>query len=75
MVSDILLSSAGVKSNRAEDKIWTDGAKNFISILIKVLKATGNKKYINLANVRYLLNNFGKCRRITWWICKKICRW
>lgn len=59
MVSDILLSSAGVKSNRAEDKIWTDGAKNFISILIKVLKATGNKKYINLANVRYLLNNFG----------------
>ena len=59
MVSDILISSSGLKGNRADDKIWSDGAKNFISILIKVLKSTEDKKYINLANVRYMLNNFG----------------
>lgn len=59
MVSDILISSSGLKGNRADDKIWSDGAKNFISILIKLLKSTEDKKYINLANVRYMLNNFG----------------
>lgn len=59
MVSDILISSAGLKSNRPEDKIWTDGAKNFISILIKVLKDTKDERYMNLANIRYMLNNFG----------------
>lgn len=60
MVSEILLSSSGLKGTKAEDKIWSDGAKNFISILIKVLNATGDKRYINLANVRYMLNHFGK---------------
>lgn len=60
MVSEILLSSSGLKGTRAEDKIWSDGAKNFISILIKVLNSTNDKRYINLANVRYTLNNFGK---------------
>ncbi|APW66323.1 hypothetical protein LPB137_10925 [Poseidonibacter parvus] len=59
MVSEILISSSGLKGSNADDKIWSDGAKNFISILIKVLKGTGDKKYINLANVRYMLNNFG----------------
>jgi type IV secretion system protein VirD4 len=59
MVSDILISSAGIKGTRAEDKIWSDGAKNFISILIKVLNDTNDKRYINLANIRYMLNNFG----------------
>lgn len=59
LISDILISSAGLKGTKAEDKIWSDGAKNFISILIKVLNATNNKRYINLANVRYMLNNFG----------------
>ena len=60
MVSEILLSSSGLKGQKAEDKIWSDGAKNFISILIKVLNATDDKRYMNLANVRYMLNNFGK---------------
>lgn len=58
MVSDILINSSGL-SVKAEDKMWNDGAKNFISILIKVLKETGDEKFINLANVRYLLNKFG----------------
>lgn len=34
-------------------------AKNFISILIKVLKDTKDERYMNLANIRYMLNNFG----------------
>lgn len=59
MVSEILISSSGLKGKSADDKIWSDGAKNFISILIKVLKATKQSQYINLANVRHLLNNFG----------------
>ena len=59
MVSEILISSSGLKGTKAEDKIWSDGAKNFISIVIKVLKETNDKKYINLANVRYMLNHFG----------------
>lgn len=60
MVSEILISSSGLKGTKAEDKIWSDGAKNFISILIKVLNETHDKRYMNLANVRYMLNNFGK---------------
>jgi len=59
MISDILISSAGIKGTKAEDKMWSDGAKNFLSILIKVLNETNDKKYMNLANLRYMLNNFG----------------
>lgn len=60
MVSEILISSSGLKGTKAEDKTWSDGAKNFISILIKVLNSMNDKRYMNLANVRYMLNNFGK---------------
>ncbi|MCX6077230.1 MAG: type IV secretory system conjugative DNA transfer family protein [Campylobacterales bacterium] len=60
MLSEILIASSGLKGTKAEDKIWSDGAKNFISILIKVLNETHDKRYMNLANVRYMLNNFGK---------------
>ena len=60
MVSEILISSSGLKGTKAEDKIWSDGAKNFISILIKVLNQTKDARYMNLANVKYMLNNFGK---------------
>ena len=58
-VSEILIESSGLKSNRAEDKIWSDGAKNFLSLFIKTLKRTNDKRYINLANLRHLINNFG----------------
>ena len=60
MLSEILIASSGLKGTKEEDKIWSDGAKNFISILIKVLNETNDKRYMNLANVRYMLNNFGK---------------
>jgi len=60
MVSEILISSSGLKGTKAEDKLWSDGAKNIISILINVLNETHDKRYMNLANVRYLLNNIGK---------------
>jgi len=39
-------------------EFWDNGAKSLISILIKVLMATGSHKHINLANVRYLINNY-----------------
>lgn len=58
LLSDILISSSGLKGEKAEDRIWSDGAKNIISILIRVLKGTNDLRYMNLANVRYLLNNF-----------------
>lgn len=59
MVSDILIASSGLKGQKADDRLWSDGAKSIISILVKTLKATDDKQFINLANVRYLLNNFG----------------
>lgn len=59
MLSEILIASSGLKGDRAEDRIWSDGAKSIISILIRVLKSTNDKRFINLANVRYMLNNFG----------------
>ncbi|XPV67789.1 MAG: type IV secretory system conjugative DNA transfer family protein [Halarcobacter sp.] len=58
-LSEILLASAGLRVTSSEDRIWSDGAKSLISILIKVLKGTEDKKFINLANVRYMINQFG----------------
>lgn len=60
LISNILISSAGLKGDKADDRMWSDGAKNFISILIKVLKATNDSRYINLANVKHMINNFGQ---------------
>ena len=59
-ISEILIESSGLKSNRAEDKIWSDGAKNFLALFIKALNGTNDKRYINLANLRHLVNNFGE---------------
>lgn len=56
LVSLLIASSKDSKTN---DSFWKDGAKSFISILIKVLMSTGDHRYINLANVRYLINNYG----------------
>lgn len=55
-VSEILIASSGVESN---EKIWSDGAKTIISVLIKVLNDTGDVRYMNLANVKYMINHFG----------------
>lgn len=40
-------------------EFWEAGAKSLISILIKLLISVGDYKYINLANLRYLINNYG----------------
>jgi type IV secretory pathway TraG/TraD family ATPase VirD4 len=57
-VVEILISSSGMQSQNGNDRMWTSGAKTIISIFIKVLLETEDKRYINLANVRFLLNNF-----------------
>lgn len=57
-VAEILIRSANPGQIKPEDKIWIDGAKNFLAILIKVLVGTKDYRYINLANLKYLLNNY-----------------
>lgn len=42
------------------DPFWVSGAEEIVSILIKCLKGhVDAKRYANLANLQYLLNNFG----------------
>lgn len=55
----LVKSSKEAQRVNSSDEFWDSGAKSLISILIKVLMATGNHKHINLANVRYLINNYG----------------
>jgi len=55
----ILISSSKSGTSTAESEFWDNGAKSLLSTLIKVLKATNEQKYINLANLRYLVNNYG----------------
>jgi len=59
LVSILLKSNKESNSTNAENEYWDNGAKSLISILIKVLIAKNDYKYINLANVRHLINNFG----------------
>ena len=59
-IADILIKSANPGQIKAEDKMWLDGAKTFLTILIKVLVATKDYRYINLANLKHLINNFGE---------------
>jgi len=59
-IAEILIKSANPGQTKTEDKMWLDGAKTFLTILIKVLVATKEYKYINLANVKHLINNFGE---------------
>ena len=59
-IAEILIKSANPGQIKAEDKMWLDGAKTFLTILIKVLVATKDHHYINLANLKHLINNFGQ---------------
>jgi len=59
-IAEILIKSANSGEIRAEDKMWLDGAKTFLVILIKVLVNTRDHNYINLANIKHLINNFGE---------------
>lgn len=59
---NILIKSSKDEKNNSNDsssEFWDNGAKSLISILIKILIATNEHKYINLANIRYLINNYG----------------
>jgi type IV secretory pathway TraG/TraD family ATPase VirD4 len=60
-VVEILISSSGMKN---EDPFWNNGAKTILLIVISCLvnqrEKEGTREFCNLANVRYLLNNFGK---------------
>jgi len=57
-MAEILIKSANPKES-GEDKVWLDGAKTLISIFAKVLLGTRDYRYINLANIKHLINNFG----------------
>jgi type IV secretory pathway TraG/TraD family ATPase VirD4 len=57
---EVLIASSGMKGTKSDDLMWSNGAKTLISIIIKALNETEDKRYINLANVRHILNNFLK---------------
>lgn len=58
-VSDVLITSAYPESN-ANTSFWNESAKNVISALIKCLYSpTISSQYLNLHNLRNLLNHFG----------------
>jgi len=59
LISETIISSSNPGEIKADEKAWFDGAKNLISIFIRVLIKKGDFKYINLANVKHLINNFG----------------
>lgn len=54
-IAQILVRSA----NNSGEKFWTDGAEDILTILIRCLKRHPDPQYCNLANLQYLLNNFG----------------
>jgi len=43
------------------DPFWTAGGEKIIRIFIQCLKNIGDEDYVNLANVKYLLNNWDSC--------------
>lgn len=53
----ILIASSGEKIDSGS--FWYQGAKTIISILIRALVCNMQHEYINLVNVRHLLNNYG----------------
>ena len=59
-VAEILISSNQNSAISGDSKFWFNGAKSLISIIIKTLMNTQDHKLINLANVRHLINNYGR---------------
>ena len=54
-MAHLLIQSAQLTER---DQFWATGAQDLIRIIIQALKNKGETKYINLANVKHLLNNF-----------------
>jgi type IV secretory pathway TraG/TraD family ATPase VirD4 len=55
----LIRSNKESSSSNADKEFWENSAKSVISMMIKLLLLNGNPKHMNLANVRYLVNNFG----------------
>jgi len=58
-LAGLLVSSSKESQQSGKDGFWDSGAKSLISIFIRLLMSTKDYRYINLANVRYLINNYG----------------
>jgi len=61
-IAHLLIKSSPASSGK-DDVFWNTGAEKILRILIQCLKNKAtehpdNQKYVNLANVKYLLNNF-----------------
>lgn len=52
-----LLMSSTNSSSGGSDRFWTESAIALLSLIGNLLVAIGDKRYINLPNVKYLLNN------------------
>lgn len=56
-LANILISSA--LPDTGDNAFWNQSSASLIEILIKLLKSLDEPEYENLANVRWLINNFG----------------
>ncbi|RLA84252.1 MAG: hypothetical protein DRG78_01970 [Epsilonproteobacteria bacterium] len=59
LVSILIKSNKESSKSSAENEYWDNGAKSILSTLIKLVISMKNHKYINLANIKHLINNFG----------------
>ena len=58
-IAHVLIQTSN-RGGKPTDPFWTNGAEEILGILIKCLKNhVDADRYANLANVQYLLNNFG----------------
>ena len=53
-----LLISSTNSSSGSQDRFWNESGIALLTLLGNLLVAIGDKQYINLPNVKYLLNNF-----------------
>ena len=53
-----LLYSSTNGSSGAQDRFWNESAVALLTLIGNLLLTIGDKRYVNLANVKYLLNSF-----------------
>jgi len=53
-----LLMSSTNSSSAGQDRFWNESAIALLTLIGNLLVSIGDKQYINLPNVKYLLNNF-----------------
>jgi len=59
LVTILIKSNKEQSASSGKDEYWESGAKSIISLMIKLLLLQNNPRHINLANVKYLINNYG----------------